>query len=125
MVAGFREGLKDGAEKDIVGAFCFGLAEFVERVAGDADQEARRSQPPEQAWSGAVGWEVDAVGAGGQGDVNTGVHEDFFVWREEEDLTGERVEMAWGKVFGPELKPIRHRVGPGVFGDLTEDHLLV
>ena len=60
-MTGLRKRFEDGAEEDIVRAFGFGLAEFVEGVARDADEEVRRGEGTEGGRGGAMGGKVEAV----------------------------------------------------------------
>ena len=119
VVIGFGEGLEDGAEKGVVGAFGFGLAEFVERVAGDADEETGRGGEPETTRGGAVGGQVDAVRPGGEGDIEAAIDDDLLAGRLQERLAGEGVKLAGREMLGAQLEPIGPRVGRGMFGDLA------
>ena len=119
MVIGFGEGLEDGAEKGVVSAFGFSLPEFVERVAGDADEETGRGGAPETARGEAAGGQVDAVRPGGEGDIEAGVDDDLMAGRLQERLAGEGVKLAGRQMLGAQLEPIGPRVGIGVFGDLA------
>jgi len=107
---GFAE---DGAEEDGVGLVGESAGDLVERVAGDGDEgsgEIGATEERADLWRGEFvggGGEVEAGGAGGEGDVGAGVDEQAGAGAGGGDdfdkSAGERSEFGCGEVFFAEL----------------------
>ena len=67
--------IEDGAEQRVMGAGFRGGLEFSRAVRGDPQQQT----PPANAWADLspryVGWQVNAIGLTGQGDLEIAVHD--------------------------------------------------
>lgn len=112
--------LEDRAEEDKVGPRLFGwgcrMGDFLKRMAREADGGGRQADVGVEladlrgSEGAGAGGEVDAVGVGGDGDVGTGVDEEFgwgVVGAEDgEDLAGEVGEGCGGEVFFAELEEV-------------------
>ena len=70
-------GEEDRAEDRKIGALALGRAELVERMAGDADQETGRRDGSQPAGRDGAGGQVDAMGPGGQSEIQAGVDQDL------------------------------------------------
>lgn len=123
VIAWLGVGLEYGAEEDVVGTFGFGLAEFLKRMAGDADKEAGRGKRTERGRSGAMGGEMEAVGPGGESDVEARVDEDLFLGSGGEGGAGADVEFAGGEMLGAELEPVGGGMDGRGLGNLAAEHI--
>lgn len=73
-VTRFRERREDWPQDDEVG--CGGAFDIRQRMAGDGDEETRGEMGAKVRSRGRIAAEVDAVEAGGQGDIETVIDED-------------------------------------------------
>jgi len=106
-----RERAEDRGEEGVAGAGAFGVDQLIERVAGDADEEAGGADGAPRGGRGRASGKVKSGGATGEGDVGAGVDEDFRGTGGAERLLDEMGEGARVEVFFADLDPIDTEAG--------------
>src|SRR5579872_4871653 len=104
-IGSLRKRREDWAKQDVVGAFLCGRADFLVRVAGNANQESGGRDRAELRRLGRAGWEMQARRSRGKGHIHPGVHDDFRSGGCGDDTTREVQQIARGELLVADLNP--------------------